>query len=204
MNRNDDKEINLGVKAFKIGDKVRELRLKNKLTLQDLAGKTGLSKPFLSQIENGRVTPPVATLLRLARALEVGMIYFFDDESDAGKLSITRKSDRVRIEKRAHQQKGAVDYVYHSLETKMQNKNMHPFLVEFPIQDTGEIVFMSHPGEEFVFVTEGAVEFRTVDRVEVLESGDSIYLESDLSHNYRNISATPSKAIAVIWAKPKS
>lgn len=204
MNRNDDSDISLAVRAFKIGDKVRDLRLKNRLTLQDLAGRTGLSKPFLSQIENGRVIPPVPTLLRLARALEVGMGYFFEDESNGSKISITRKSDRVRIEKRPHHEKGAVNYVYMALESKMPNKNMQPFLVEFPSHESNDVVFMSHPGEEFLYVTEGVLEFRTVDRVEILEAGDSIYMESDLSHTFRTVGDSSSKAIAVMWSKHES
>ena len=65
MKRSQD-DISLEVKALKIGSKVRELRQKKHYTLQDVAAKTGLSKPFLSQIENDHVVPPVATLLKLA------------------------------------------------------------------------------------------------------------------------------------------
>jgi transcriptional regulator with XRE-family HTH domain len=201
MTLSRDQEISLAVKAFKIGNKVRELRQKNRFTLQDLAIKTGLSKPFLSQIENDHVVPPIATLLKLARALNVGMAFFFQDEIGSDKISITRQRERIRVERRPHQEKGEVDYIYIALETKKTNKNMEPFLVEFPIRDTEDMVFMSHEGEEFLYVTEGSVEFRTVDRVETLEAGDSIYFESDISHSFRCVSATPAKALAVIWSK---
>jgi len=201
MTLNRNQEISLAVKAFKIGNKVRELRQKNRFTLQDLAIKTGLSKPFLSQIENDHVVPPIATLLKLARALTVGMGFFFQDEIGSDKISITRQRERIRVERRPHQEKGEVDYIYIALETKKTNKNMEPFLVEFPIRDTEDMVFMSHEGEEFLYVTEGSVEFRTVDRVETLEAGDSIYFESDISHSFRCVSETPAKALAVIWSK---
>ncbi len=201
MTLSRDQEISLAVRAFKIGNKVRELRQKNRFTLQDLAVKTGLSKPFLSQIENDHVVPPIATLLKLARALSVGMAFFFQDEIGSDKISITRQRERIRVEKRPHQEKGEVDYIYIALETKKTNKSMEPFLVEFPIRDTEDMVFNSHEGEEFLYVTEGSVEFRTVDRVETLEAGDSIYFESDISHSFRCLSETPAKALAVIWSK---
>ena len=201
MTLSRNQEISLAVKAFKIGNKVRELRQKNRFTLQDLAIKTGLSKPFLSQIENDHVVPPIATLLKLARALTVGMGFFFQDEIGSDKISITRQRERILVERRPHQEKGEVDYIYIALETKKTNKNMEPFLVEFPIRDTEDMVFMSHEGEEFLYVTEGSVEFRTVDRVETLEAGDSIYFESDISHSFRCVSETPAKALAVIWSK---
>jgi transcriptional regulator with XRE-family HTH domain len=194
-------DIGLAVKALKIGKKVRELRQKNRYTLQDLAEKTGLSKPFLSQIENDHVVPPIATLLKLARALTVGMTHFFQDEEGTEKISITRKEERVQVERRPHQQKEEVNYIYTALETKKTNKAMDPFLVEFPVHSSDEMVFMSHEGEEFLYLMEGSVEFRTIDRVEILNAGDSIYFESELSHSFRCVSETPSKALAVIWSK---
>lgn len=197
-----DKDISLAVKALKIGNKVRELRQRNRFTLQDLAARTGLSKPFLSQIENDHVVPPVATLLKLARALNIGMAYFFRDEVGDEKVSITRREERIRVERRPHQSQGVVNYIYEALETKKTNKNIEPFLIEFPPQQTEEMIFMSHEGEEFMYVIEGAVEFRTVDRVEILEAGDSIYFESDLSHSLRCVSEKPAKAISAVWSRP--
>ena len=197
-----DQEISLAVKALKIGNKVRELRQKNRYTLQDLAAKTGLSKPFLSQIENHHVVPPVATLLKLARALNVNMGYFFQDEQSSEKISVTRQNERVRIERRPHHQKGEVNYIYEALETKKSNKHMEPFLVEFRDQDTSEMVFVSHEGEEFVYLLDGKLEFRTIDRVEILEPGDSIYFESDLSHSFRCLSEQPARAMVVVWTGP--
>jgi len=198
MRRSRD-DIYLDVKALKLGSKIRELRLKKNYTLQDVATKTGLSKPFLSQIENDHVVPPVATLLRLARAFNVNLAHFFQDEVGSDKIAITRHNERIRVEKRPHHRKGEVNYVYETLETKKTNKQMEPFLVEFPVQDSSEMVFMNHDGEEFLHVLEGTLEFRSVSRVEVLESGDSIYFESDLSHSFRCLGEKAARAIVVVW-----
>jgi transcriptional regulator with XRE-family HTH domain len=56
------------VKKLKLGEKIRDLRLKRGNTLRQVAETTGLSIPLLSQVENNAVSPPVATLLRIARA----------------------------------------------------------------------------------------------------------------------------------------
>lgn len=199
MRQNQD-TVNLDVKALKLGTKVRELRQKRQCTLQDIALKTGLSKPFLSQIENEHVVPPVATLLKLAKAFNVGIAYFFRDEVGSDKVAITRRRERVRVERRPHHRKGEVNYIYEALDTKKINKRMEPFLVEFPVQDTSEMTFMSHDGEEFLHVLEGTLEFRSLERVEVLEPGDSIYFESDLSHSFRCIGEDPARALVVIWS----
>ncbi|MCX7823335.1 MAG: XRE family transcriptional regulator [Syntrophobacterales bacterium] len=198
-----DEELTMAVKALKLGAKVRELRIKNRYTLQDLAVKTGLSKPFLSQIENDHVVPPIATLLKLARALNVSLSYFFQDETTTQKISITRRNERIRIERRPHHEReGAVSYIYESLETKKRDKHMEPFYVEFPPISVEEMNFTAHEGEEFLYILEGKVEFRSIDRIEVLEEGDSIYLDSSISHAFRCIGDQPAKAVAVIWSKP--
>ena len=198
MKRSQD-EITLEVKALKIGSKVRELRQKKHYTLQDVAAKTGLSKPFLSQIENDHVVPPVATLLKLARAFDVGLAYFFQDEVGIDRIAITRRNERVRVERRPHHRKGEVNYIYEALDTKKTNKHMEPFLVEFPVQNTSEMIFMNHEGEEFLHVLEGTLEFRSTDRLEVLEPGDSIYFESELSHSFRCLGEKSARAIVVVW-----
>jgi len=197
----DKNDIQLAVKALQIGHKVRELRQKYRYTLQDLAHKTGLSKPFLSQIENNHVVPPIATLLKLARALNVGLAHFFQDQEENEKISITRPSDRMRMDRRPHQDKEQVNYIYESLERRKSSKRMEPFLVEFPVQEVERMEFQSHTGEEFLYLLEGKVEFRTGDRVEILEAGDSIYFDSDISHSFRCLSDQPAKAVAVLFSE---
>jgi transcriptional regulator with XRE-family HTH domain len=199
MTRTPD-NVNLEVKALKLGSKVRELRQKRQYTLQDLAARTGLSKPFLSQIENEHVVPPVATLIKLAKAFNVGIAYFFQDDMGSDKIAITRRDERIRVERRPHHRKGEVNYVYEALDTKKLNKRMEPLLVEFPVQEASEMAFVSHDGEEFLHVLEGTLEFRSVDRVEVLEVGDSIYFESDLSHSFRCVGEKPARALVVVWS----
>jgi transcriptional regulator with XRE-family HTH domain len=196
----NDAEITLAVRALKIGNKVRELRHKHRNTLQDLAIKTGLSKPFLSQIENDHVVPPVATLLRLARALNVTMAHFFRDQDSGEKVSVTRKHERLPIERRPHQYKGEVNYQYEALETHRLNKQMEPYLVRFGPQETSGMAFMSHDGEEFLYLLEGRLEFRTGDRVEILEAGDTLYFESDVSHSFRCLGDEAAEALVVAWS----
>ncbi|MBC7359689.1 MAG: cupin domain-containing protein [Desulfacinum sp.] len=200
MQHTDD--VSREVQALNLGAKVRDLRQKFRYTVQDLAAKTGLDKELLDQIEADKVVPPVATLLKLAKAFHVGLAYFFQDELTGQKISITRKNERTRLERRPHHREGEVTYIYETLENKKPEKHMEPFLVEFPVMDTAEMVFVSHEGEEFLYLMEGRLEFRTVDRVEVLEPGDSIYFDSDISHSFRCIGESPAKAVVVVWSKP--
>ena len=189
------------VDEFKIGSKLRELRQTKNYTLQDLVTKTGISKSVLAEIESGDVIPPVATLLKLAKALNVGMAYFFEDEPVSEKISVTRSGERIRLERRPHHHEGEVDYIYETLEAKKPDKHMEPLLVEFQPMDISDMVFVNHEGEEFLYVLEEKLEFRTDDRMEVLNPGDSIYFESDINHSFRSLTDKPAKAIVVVWAK---
>jgi transcriptional regulator with XRE-family HTH domain len=199
MIQNEDK--NAAVEGLRIGRAVKDFRHKKQITIQDLAAKTGIPKSVLAEIENGDVVPPVASLLKLAKAFNVGMASFFEEEATGMKISVTRSGERNRIKRRPHHHEGEVDYIYESLETHKADKHMEPLLVEFQPLVTGDMVFTNHEGEEFVFVLEGRLEFRTDDRVEILEPGDTLYFESDINHSWRSLDEKPARAIAVVWSK---
>ena len=59
-----------------------------------MAEKTSLSVPLLSQIEGEVVAPPVATLLKISRALNVNIGYFFQEEESGKRAVIVRKNER--------------------------------------------------------------------------------------------------------------
>ncbi len=183
-----------------IGARIREIRERNRNSLEELAGKTGIDEEVIARIETNEFIPPLAALFKLANALEVDIANFFNDKPSDEKISITRRQERVRIGRRPHHDQGEVDYIYEALEIR-HTGHMEPFLVEFPLQDTSEMVFNSHEGEEFLHILEGTVEFRSAERVEVLHSGDSIYFDSEVSHSFRRVGEEPARAIAVIWNK---
>lgn len=186
------------VMALEIGGKIKDLRQKKGLTLKDVSSLTGLSKPLISQIENNRVVPPVATLLKLARALDVGLGFFFQETESRDRVVITKKSERRAIA-RPHHRKTGVGYSYQSLEVKRTEKHMEPFWVTFDLNVPEEMVFYSHVGEEFVHLFEGELEFRTRDQSFVLQEGDCLYFDSEIPHAFRSLSSSPARALIVIY-----
>jgi len=191
-----------GANEFEIGSKVRELRKKRQFTLEDIVTKTGLTKSVLEDIEGGDFMPPVATLIKLAKALGVGMAYFFEEEAaPRERISVTRSGERMKLKRRPHHHEGEVDYVYETLETRKPDKHMEPLFVEFLPMEVSDMVFVNHEGEEFLYVLEGTLEFRSDDRVEVLRHGDAIYFDSDINHSFRSLTDKPAKAVVVVWAR---
>lgn len=186
---------------LKIGRKVSELRQKKNLTLNDLATKTGIEKNLLAEIEKGNYMPPVATLITISKTLNVGMGYFFKEQDVPEKISITRSHERMRLERRPHHQAGEVDYIYEVLETKNPDRHMEPLFVEFRPMETNEMVFNRHEGEEFLYLVEGTLEFRTNERAETLSPGDSLYFQSSVNHSFRALNDAPAKAVVVVWSE---
>ena len=66
-----------GLEHYKIGPKIRALRLKKKLGLVQLGEHTGLSPGMLSKIERGALFPTLPTLLRISLVFGVGLEHFF-------------------------------------------------------------------------------------------------------------------------------
>ncbi|NIQ37435.1 MAG: cupin domain-containing protein [Proteobacteria bacterium] len=201
MKKSESSATDSGVRAFNIGRKIRQLRKRKALTLQNLSTSTGLSKPLLSQIENELVVPPISTLLKISRALEKDITFFFQEPDNNGKVVVVRPFERERLDTK---KLGRTDggYSYESLAYKKTRKNMEPFLIEFERKDEKDLSFYSHDGEEFLFVLEGNLEFRTENDVHRLKQGDSLYFESDVPHAYRAVGKRNAKAIAVVFSTP--
>lgn len=182
--------------SLDLGNQVRKLRNKRDLTLQDLADLTGLSKPNLSQIENNLVTPPIATLLKIATALGVPIGHFFQESPQKSNMIVTRKEDRYGVAKGPHI--SHIGYQYEPLAYPKIDKSMEPFIVHMVERESSDIVYNNHRGEEFLYVLEGRLEFCYGEETVVLQEGDSLYFDSVLPHGYRGIGG-PAKTLVVIY-----
>jgi transcriptional regulator with XRE-family HTH domain len=79
------------LEPYCIGQKLRTLRIRKRLTLSRLAAETGLSTALLSKLETDRMIPTLPTLATISRVYGVGMSYFFAEPARHS-LSITRKA----------------------------------------------------------------------------------------------------------------
>ena len=197
-------DIKAQIKEFRIGEKIRALRQQKRLTLQELSDLTTLSKPLLSQIENEQVIPPLATLLKIAKGLRVGIHFFFEDERNRQKYVLTRHEDLKAVETVPRQVVNEIfrPYVYHSLAGGLRHKHMEPFLMEFDKHDWDDKLFYKHEGdEEFFYVTEGELDFHYNNEVIRLKTGDSIYYDSSQPHGWVAAGGGKARALAVLYTK---
>ena len=160
-----------------------------------LLAVTGLTKSYLSKIQNSRKVPPIATLSRIAPALGTGIGSFFGDILEPGEgASVVRKHERLPVVRGGT----AFGYDYVSLAHKRLSKAMDPFVFTFPSK-IDRHVFFDHGGEEFVFILSGTVVFQVGDTRYTLEEGDTIYFDAAIPH--RGWSVGPdAKALVVVHA----
>jgi len=170
-----------------VGEKIKTARLKKKLAYEQLANETGFSVEYLKEIESGKTTPPVGTLLQISRALEI----------DSGALL---KNDENKTKSRIKAYAKRTDnYAYTTLTPGAENKHLKAFLVTIePMQDHRGVGYQ-HEGEEFNYVLEGTVEVDVGDHVNKLKAGDSLHFNSGVRHNLRNIDKKEAKLLVIIY-----
>lgn len=194
-------EFRAEVRELQIGPQIRQLRQERRLTLQDLSEETELSKPLLSQIENEQVIPPLATLLRIAKALKIPLQTFFEEEANTQKCLVVRAGASNRLHRRPRHGGPPQPYLYHSLAYGKKHKHMEPFLVEFDPTQTSTLQAVQHSGEEFLYVLKGRIELNHGNEIYVLEAGDSVYWDSNELHSLKALGDEIARGIAVLYTR---
>ena len=192
-------EFRAEVKELRIGQQIRDLRQGRRMTLQDLSTETDLSKPLLSQIENEQVIPPLATLLRISKALKVPLQTFFEEEDNTQKCLVVRAGDANPIHRRPKQGGTPQPYRYHSLAYGKKHKHMEPFMVEFDPHQAEQTKAVQHAGEEFLYLLEGQVKLVHGDETYMIEAGDSAYWDSSDLHRLTAVGDQIARGIAVFY-----
>ncbi len=182
------------IAAKQIGARIRRLRLKRSMGLVELGRHTGLSASFLSQLETGRVVPTLRNLTRISMVFSKDLSYFFEPEPRS-LFQVHRSKDRIRL---PQDSADVPAYYFESLGYQVPDRQLDPYWAEFPvIKRNIEAKPHSHPGYEFLFVTEGAIEMKHGDSTEVLGAGDSVYFDASTSHSYRAAGKETARAIIV-------
>jgi transcriptional regulator with XRE-family HTH domain len=194
------KNVKDELKDLNLGQKIKNLRQRKGLPIQQVAEKAGLSEPVLVQIEGEVVAPPVATLLKIARAMNVNIGYFFQEQDAEKRAVVVPKSDRKRVFRRIHEDPSKVGYYYESLAYPKADKHMEPFHVTFEVKGKEDLIFLTHKGEEFIYVLDGQLEFTYENEIYSLSPGDSLYFDSTLPHAFRAVGKKHATAIDVIYA----
>ncbi|MGW2085464.1 helix-turn-helix domain-containing protein [Streptomyces sp. NPDC001880] len=151
--------------ALRVGAAVRRRRRTLGLTLAAVADRSGLSVPFLSQIENERARPSARSLDRVAEALETTTARLRAAADSARAVDVVRagESDGVRRVVRGRHQLSALEF-------------------------TGELDLgreFQHRNDEVMYVAQGAAEVEAEGQAYRLEQGDTLFLSGGVRHRWR-------------------
>jgi len=184
-----------GLAQYRIGSKIRVLRLQKKMGLAQLGAHSGLSTAMLSKIERGILFPTLPTLLRIALVFGVGLDHFFTESTVTPTMAVIRKKDRLRLPDRPSADPPS--YFFESLDFPVTDRKMQAYYAEFPLHSKASELHR-HDGAELIYVVRGQLAVEVGDEETVLEEGDAMYFDSHTSHGYRRHGRTSCAAIVVV------
>jgi transcriptional regulator with XRE-family HTH domain len=188
-----------------LGQKIRERRKDQQLTLVQVAESCNISPSFLSQIERDQATPSVTTLYALAKALGVSTASFFTEPSHNGGAEADAVQPGGAKVVRPDQRKVLI-YPGSNILNELLTPNLRGaiqmmWIVMPPKTDSGAEPFV-HAGEECGVILQGRLETWIGDEKFILGPGDSIYHSSEIPHRSKNIGDTD--VIMVVAKTPPS
>jgi transcriptional regulator with XRE-family HTH domain len=180
---------------YHFGDKLRQLRLRRKMGLVELAKHTGLSPALLSKLEHGKLYPTLPTLSRIALVFSVGLEHFFTDERQKHMFALARKKERLKFPEAPGLDNFAFNF--ESLDYPATDRKFNSYLADFRNVPQEKVRVHQHPGVEFIYVLKGRLALKIGLATEFLDAGDSLYFDSQLPHGYSRTGTRPCTALVV-------
>jgi transcriptional regulator with XRE-family HTH domain len=173
-----------------IGPRLRELRLQQGLSLQQLAERADVSAAAIHKIERNGMVPTITTLLKLADAFDRPVGYFVDEEAEgAGPVAFTPAPER-----------GAAYTPYAGVRCEAVSGSYARFLLDGTVTAVEAGAgsgpeLAQHQGEELVFMLDGELAFE-VDAVDYqLRPGDALHFRTDRAHRWENPGDSVARAL---------
>lgn len=182
-----------------VAQRVKRAREERGLSLLDVSRRTGIEVPLLSEIEEGQSAPPLGTVIKLAKALNMRMGYFISGD-ELRPFTIVRRGDRKVVSRYDSKRDKHYGYGYESLAAYKKDRHMEPFLVTLQPSTTEE-ERSTHDGQEFIFVLSGRMEVRLGEEIHVLDPGDAIYYDSTVPHLVKCHGQETTRILAVLYAE---
>lgn len=175
-----------------LSQRLRHARLSRGLRLADLASMADCSESYLSKVENGRTTPSLRMLHRIAAELGMSIAELFA-ESAPGDVVIRRYGDRPIMALTGGAESGGISLEQIAPFDASRLLEAHVHVVAPGARNGGVI---RHEGEEAGYVVEGELELNIDDQVYHLKPGDSFFFPSERPHSYRN---PGSIMLRIVW-----
>ena len=176
-------------KEKSFGAKLRNLREKEGLSLEDLGSQVNMKASYLESLERDEVLPPVAEIITLARTLSVEPRAFMGEDAGTGSVGRRRKALSRRTS----------DYAYEVLTPEEHDTHLMAFRVTIDPRSEHRKVDYRHEGEEFIYVLSGRLNIKVGKKSRGLGPGESIHFDSGQRHVLRNPGQEPAILMVVVY-----
>lgn len=167
---------------------MHQLRRQKNLSLQQLAERSGLSAAAIHKIERNGMVPTITTLMKIAAALNRSVAYFVDEEPVEAAVLVRADERKAVFTSKEHLDLAGISGPYGQFFMAGAVATVEPQADSGPKP-------MEHPGEELVFVLDGALGFEVGGEEYTLRRGDALHFRTDRPHRWWNPSARPTKAL---------
>ena len=178
---------------MKIGKKLKSLRKECKMTLKELAKKSGVQIATLSRMEHDIMTGTLQSHINICKALSVTLSDFYRDlEYEHKTVSLTKQKEKHPSF--VHPKKSTIEM----LTTKVTDKKMMPLLIK--MQKGGQTHKEENkPGtEKFIYVLKGRIRAKIGKEEYNLSKGDSIYFDASFPHTFHNLGKSESRTLCAL------
>lgn len=156
-----------------IGTKIRAIRTRKKITIAQMCDGTGLSKGFISNVENNNTSPSINTLSTIAKFLGVPLPYL-----------LLEKEQHMRVVRKDERRNSSFNHL--KIEHLSSKGGLRMMIVEVP-QGASIGEPHSHEGEECHLVLEGKILAEQGDDSVIVGEGDSFSWNASVPHFVKNI-----------------
>ncbi|MCL6429189.1 HTH-type transcriptional regulator PuuR [Spiroplasma sp. JKS002669] len=171
---------------MKIGKKLKNLRVKHNLTMQELANRCDLSKGFISQLEHDLASPSIETLISILEVYDIDLANFFNEQERETKFVF--KSHEVSI---LDEDKYQVKW----LIPKAQKLKLEPIIVTLKPFGTSQII-NPFQGQMFGYVLSGKVIVHYGNQSNKIDQSETFYIEGNAKHYLEN---PTNKDTEILW-----
>lgn len=177
-----------------LGMQIRLMRREQELSVADLAGAANISMGMLSKIENGQISPSLATIQSLASALNTPITTLFSAFEDRRDCSFVPKGHGVGIERRGTKS----GHLYELLGAGIRGDlAVEPYLITLK-KGAEPYTGFRHAGTEFIYMLSGEVVYRHGGDDYHLRPGDSLLFDSGALHGPKRLANLPITFLSII------
>ena len=176
-----------------VGEVIRRRREQLGLTVRTLADKVDFSPSFISQVENGQVSPSIASLERIGFAVGLTLSKLFE-AADTREPAVVRAGERRSLSSEWSRAK------IESLSPSGSALWLEPLMITINPHGTSGKKLHSKPEEEFAMVFEGQVLLNLEEKEYRMDRGDSVLIPPDTPHRWVNESTQPVSILMVTHA----